>query len=192
MDPGATIEPDRPDLAEHLAALQAEAAAREAQAYERGYAAGQAAGQATGQQDSNAALSAQWPVLQALLESIQSLRDTPDQLHAPLYRLALRLAQALVRTELSLSSQAIHRLVTLAIDTLDAKASGVLVTLNPEDWDQLRAGIADLDLPWRVETDPGLSRGSVRVSADDAMVEDLLEDRLEALSRELFKPVEAA
>jgi flagellar biosynthesis/type III secretory pathway protein FliH len=180
-----TIEANRAD-ALRLATALAESEAREAQAYERGFGEGRAAGLQAAQEN---ALTEQLPVLRALLESLHAWRDSTEQIHAPLYRLALRLAQALVRTELSLSSQAIHQLVAGAIDTLSPAGPGVLVTLNPDDWDQLRRDLADADLPWRVDTDPELSRGSVRVSSDDAMVEDLLEDRLEALARALFKPL---
>ena len=176
------------DRADQPAVLQAEAQVREAQAYERGFNEGQAAGQQAAQE---AATSEQVQILRQLLASLQAWRDAPEQVHAPLYRLALKLAQALVRCELSLSSQAIHQLVQGAIDALAPVGPGVLVTLNPDDWAVLQTAIPSPDLPWRVDTDPALSRGSVRVSADDAVVEDLMEDRLEALSSELFKPFQA-
>jgi flagellar biosynthesis/type III secretory pathway protein FliH len=172
-------------ISERDAVSRSEAQAHEAQAYERGFNEGRAAGLLAAQEE---AISEQVQVLGPLLASLQAWRDAPEQVHAPLYRLALRLAQALVRCELSLSSQAIHRLVQGAIDALAPVGPSVVVTLNPDDWVVLQAALADQDLPWRVETDPALSRGSVRVSADDALVEDLLEDRLEALSSELFKP----
>lgn len=160
------------------------AAELQASAHNQGYADGQAAAH----QAHEESMSRELALIRAARQAIEALRSDPDQLHAPLQRLALRLAQALVRGELSVSPDAIERLVEMAIDSLDTQAPSVVVDLHPDDLAQMQAILADRDLPWRLEVDPALSRGSVRARAGDALAEDLFEDRLQAISMQLFQP----
>jgi flagellar biosynthesis/type III secretory pathway protein FliH len=131
---------------------------------------------------------------QALVESLQQALDafkrSPEPFYEPLKRLALHLAEQLVIGELAQDGKAIERLVQRCIDDLDSHSESViLVELNPDDMAmfasiQGRAGQTS-GPALRVQADARLMPGSVRASANDAIVEDLIENRLAGLARSL-------
>ncbi len=131
-------------------------------------------------------------LLMALDEAVRSVIQSPAQIHEPLKRLALHLAEQLVLAELSVSPQAIERLVRRAVDELAApRLAPVLVELNPADLAMLKTGTAMADAqaadrPWQLQANERLLPGSVKVSANDGVLVDLIENRLEALARGLL------
>lgn len=129
-------------------------------------------------------------LLHGIDQQVQALTEDPAQLQAPLKRLALHLAEQLVLGELSLSPQAVERLIDRCIETLDAPdASTLIVELNHADMALLQSQQRAEGQPkpaWRVQADSLLLPGSVRVRADDAVVSDLIENRLESLAHSLL------
>ncbi len=142
--------------------------------------------------------------LLALERGIGELIEAPDQLHEPLKRLSLHLAEQLVIGELSLSPQAIERLVRRCVDELDAqRGAPVRVELHPDDLGPLQELLGSLSpegsdaaagktVPWLLQANASVLPGSVRASANDAMVFDLIEHRLEALAGQLLRVPAAA
>lgn len=129
-------------------------------------------------------------LLSHIEKAIDSLKEVPDQRHEPLKRLAMHLAEQLVLVELSLSPNAVQALVERCIETLDITPSAaVVVELNPSDMALLQTRVPDPgeEKPtWRLQADATLLPGSVRVRADDAVVSDLVEHRLESLAQSLL------
>jgi flagellar biosynthesis/type III secretory pathway protein FliH len=131
---------------------------------------------------------------QSLVESLQIALDTlklsPQPFYEPLKRLALHLAEQLVLAELALDGKTIDRLVQRCIDELDSHSESlILVELNPSDMVlfssmQERAG-PSLGPALRLQADASLMPGSVRTTVNDAIVEDLIENRLAGLARAL-------
>lgn len=125
--------------------------------------------------------------LQAALEPLQQPAST---FYEPLKRLALHLAEQLVLAELSLDGRAIERLVQRCLDELSAHdESQVTVELNPSDLALLqslreRTGL-NTGPGLRLQANDTLLPGSVRASANDAVVEDLIGNQLSALARGL-------
>lgn len=120
---------------------------------------------------------------------VASLVEDSSQLQEPLKRLALHLAEQLVLGELTLSPQSIERLIDRCIDTLDTPDStSLVVELNPHDLALMNGQRAESPTPsnWRLQADSLLLPGSVRVRADDAVVSDLIENRLESLANSLL------
>lgn len=142
--------------------------------------------------------------LAALEQGVRELMETPDQLHEPLKRLALHLAEQLVIGELTVSPQAIERLVRRCVDELDAQRGvPVRVELHPDDLGPLQELLNSLSAdtgeaasgkpqPWLLQANASVLPGSVRASANDAMVFDLVEHRLEALAAQLLRVPSAA
>ena len=124
-------------------------------------------------------------------QAVVALQENPAAWHEPLKRLALHLAEQLALTELSISSSGIQNLIDRCIETLDVQtASSVLVELNPNDMALLQNHKAVPGEPantWRMVADTHLLPGSVRVRADDAVVSDLIENRLENLAQALLE-----
>ena len=155
--------------------------ALEVQAYERGLAEGRA--QVLAEMEAERARDRE--LLRHIAIECKGLAEHPQRLNEPLRRLALHLAEQLVRTELQNSGQALTRLVEQVVAQLDG-AAPVVVHLNPDDWERVQAlqGEPQPGIQWLC--DPELGPGSVRVRANDALIEDLMEHRLEALADQLL------
>ena len=174
------------------------------QARLQAYAEGQEFGRHEAEKQAREAAKAEQALLQnrlaSLEQALQSLGQTPERLHEPLKRLALHLAEQLVLGELSQSAQAIERLVRRCVDELASRRSQVLVELHPDDLALLqpllqRQAADDSPAaepsraaapPWQLQANHSLKPGSVRASADDAVVSDLVEHRLDALACQLL------
>ena len=127
-------------------------------------------------------------LLDDIKSGIAGLREQPERLHEPLQRLALHIAEELTLVELSLSTRAIEQLIQRCLEVLDAPtSSAVLIELNPQDLALLQTQAqTPLAGPWRLQAQPEFMPGSVRVSADDASVTDLVEDRLTRIAQTLL------
>jgi flagellar biosynthesis/type III secretory pathway protein FliH len=124
-------------------------------------------------------------------QGVLALKESPAEWNEPLKRLALHLAEQLTLTELSISANGIQNLIDRCIETLDVQsASSVVVELNPTDMALLqnhKAAPGEQTHTWRLVADSHLLPGSVRVRADDAVVSDLIEHRLETLAQALLQ-----
>ncbi len=144
---------------------------------------GLAKGDAQAREALKAELDQKHQALDALIESITEASLDPVALHGPLRRLAVHLATELVRGELSQSSEAIGRLVETCLAEIDrAPGDHLVLAMHPDDlerWVQQPALALD-----RVELrgDPSIGPGSVRLSAGDTVIEDLIEHRLSVLA----------
>jgi len=188
------------DASTSLSGLDAEALEKiKKEAYDRGVADGKKLQQEAlieeTQQTEAESLTALADKANQLLVSIEqgvvALQENPASWNEPLKRLALHLAEQLTLTELSISTSGIQNLIDRCIETLDVQtASSVVVELNPSDMTLLqnhKAAPGEQTHQWRLVADPHLLPGSVRVRADDAVVSDLIEHRLENFAQSLLK-----
>ena len=142
-------------------------------------------------------------ILSDLETAVRRLINTPEELYEPMKRLALHLAEQLVLAELTISPQAIERLVQRCVDELAPQRlapitielnSADLAVLQPHGAEQGSANAtvgdkvktAKPERPWHLQVNNELLPGSVRASASDAVVSDLIEHRLQALARSLL------
>ena len=172
-----------------------EVAQREAEHFAQGLAQGLEQGIAQGERQAREAMqqevAAQCAVLSAVTHDLNALLQDPQKFFEPLKRLALHVAEHVVMKELSTSTEAIERLVQRCLDELDHPAKGaVVVELNPQDKERLQAQDSALVAGMRLDAVKGMKPGSVRLFANDTVVEDLVEHRLEALARSLLVDVE--
>ena len=188
------------DASSSLSGLDAEALEKiKKEAYDRGVADGkklqQEAQLEEAEQTESESLTALADKANQLLVSIEqgvvALKENPASWNEPLKRLALHLAEQLTLTELSISASGIQNMIDRCIETLDVQsASSVVVELNPTDMALLQAHKAapgEKTHQWRLVADTHLLPGSVRVRADDAVVSDLIEHRLETLAQALLQ-----
>ena len=142
-------------------------------------------------------------LLRELEISVRRLITSPEELFEPLKRLSLHVAEQLVLAELTLSPQAIERLIRRSVDELaPQRLAPILVELNPADLAVLQPHGAEPSVapnadgektkptkpewPWHLQANDALMPGSVRASASDAVVSDLIEHRLESIARSLL------
>ena len=188
------------DASASLSGLDAEAIEKiKTEAYERGVADGKKLQQEAAAEEAEEAQAESLTELadkaNQLLVNIEqgvvALQENPAAWNEPLKRLALHLAEQLTLTELSISSSGIQNMIDRCIETLDVQSvSSVVVELNPSDMALLqnhKAAPGEKTHQWRLLADTHLLPGSVRVRADDAVVSDLIEHRLETLAQALLQ-----
>ena len=186
----AAVAPAPPPVIETpVATAEALAKARE-EGRAQGAAEARAALQTEMEDKLRVALGDDHALVNALADALALLQQSPQSFFEPLKRLALHLAEQLVLAELALDGGAIERLVQRCVDELaQHDESLVLVELNPADLAMLqelreRSGLAE-GSALRLQPNDKLLPGSVRASANDALVEDLIGERLVALARGL-------
>jgi len=157
-----------------------------AQGLEEGIAQGIEQGERQAREAMEQEVATQCEVLSQVAEGLHDLLQDPQSFFNPLKRLALNMAQHIAKYELSISPQAIDALVQNCLNELDHPIKGaVIVELNPQD-KKLLETLATASLQGvHLEAVPQLASGSVRVIANDMVVEDLIENRLEALAKSL-------
>ncbi|MDH4478973.1 MAG: FliH/SctL family protein [Rhodoferax sp.] len=202
LPPAQTPAPEEPTVAAEavapappavvetpVAAAQALAQARE-EGRAQGAAEARAALQSEMEEKLRVALGDDHALVNALTDALALLQQSPQTFFEPLKRLALHLAEQLVLAELALDGGAIERLVQRCVDELaQHDESLVLVELHPGDLSMLqeiraRSGLTE-GSALRLQANEQLLPGSVRASANDALVEDLIGERLSALARGL-------
>ena len=164
-------------------------AAGEAAGFEKGQAAGQASGEQRGREAAEATFKDAVRALNAAANAVKTLNDDPRQYFDPLKKLALHLAEELVRGELTQSPAAIERLIQLSLDELEAPTKRINVRLHPADLAQIQTHNVALENGMVLQADPAMTRGSVQTSSNDAVVQDLIQKRLRTLANKvLLKP----
>lgn len=157
------------------------------QGLEKGHAQGMAAGEAKTRAELAEEMAAQRVVFENAATELSALIADPKKFFEPLKRLALHIAEQVVVGELQTSSKGMERLVQRCLDELDHPVHGaVVLELNPEDKARLQAHGGDFIKGMRLEAVADLKTGSVRVIANDTVVEDLVEHRLEGLAKALL------
>lgn len=131
--------------------------------------------------------------LKALANQLaQAARDT-DSFYQPLLKLSIHLAEQLVRGELTLSGQAVTRLVERCLNELQqATDAPILVRMHPVDHERHLAYGAMAPKNMELRADPSLSQGSVKVSMNGASIDDLIEHRRGVLWETLMAPARAS
>jgi hypothetical protein len=117
---------------------------------------------------------------------LRALQQDPQRFFEPLKKLAMHVAELLVRNELQTSSTAIHGLIQACISQLDTQAAPVTVSLSPTDFQTLKNLGDPLAEHFTVLEDARLRPGSVQARLQDTVVQDLIEHRLEPLARKIL------
>lgn len=189
--PAVASAPATPDLSGEAVTALVEAAREQARAetrelaYNEGLEAGKAQARAELQQEHDTQITQ----LKTLQEALQKLSFDADALFEPVKKLTVHLAEQLVRGELAQSGQTISRLVDNSLRELNASGEkAVIVHLNHEDLEAYRPLVAQFGDSMILRPDSLLERGSVRVSLDGSVVEDLVQRRIDGLKKSLSQP----
>jgi flagellar biosynthesis/type III secretory pathway protein FliH len=193
LDPEVAAQREADKFAEGVAQGMAQGLE---QGLAQGLTQGREEGMAQGAQEAREAMAQevadQCAVLAQVTQDLKALMADPKQFFEPLKRLSVHLAEQLVLGELSHSSKAVERLIQHCLDEVSHPLQdGVVVELNPDDKKRLQAQGGDFLEGLRLEAVPELHPGSVRVFANDMVVEDLVEHRLQALAKNLLVDVPA-
>jgi len=160
------------------------------EAHATGFQEGLEAGLEQAKAEMQATVDEKLAVIDQMIKGLHQLERDPNTLFEPMKKLAMHLAEQLVRGELTQSAQVIARLVDNCLRELAASGEkAVIVHLNPEDLEQYKPLIAQFGDSMVLRPDALLSRGSVRATLDGSVVEDLIDRRVKGLSKSLAQPV---
>lgn len=129
-------------------------------------------------------------LIQTITTELQSLQNDAFRSFEPLKKLALHIAEQLVRGELSTSGETVERLIKACVADLSGKENGINVSVNPNDLERVRPLLQNNEPPLLLQPDMSLLPGSVRVRSNETVIEDLIENRLEGLARQLLSEPE--
>lgn len=176
-----------------LAGMDPEVAAqREADKFAEGLAQGLAEGERQARAAMEQEVQAQCTVLANVTQELHALLKDAHAFYEPMKRLSLHLAEQIVKAELQTSTHAIEQLIQRCLDALDQPAQGLVVLeLNPQDKARLQAQNPELIRGMRLEAVSDMPAGSVRLFANDAVIEDLITHRLQSLAQSLLVDVSA-
>jgi flagellar biosynthesis/type III secretory pathway protein FliH len=167
-----------------------EVAQREAAKFAEGLAQGIEQGERQARDAMQQEVQAQCTVLANVTQELHALLKDSTAFYEPMKRLAMHLAEQIVKSELKTSTHAIEQLIQHCLNELDHPAQGlVVIELNPEDKARLQAQSPDLIQGMRLEAVQDMQPGSVRLFANDTVIEDLVEHRLEALAESMLVDV---
>ena len=160
------------------------------EAHAAGFQEGLEAGLEQAKAEMQAAVDQKLAVIDQMIKGLHQLERDPNTLFEPMKKLAMHLAEQLVRGELTQSAQVIARLVDNCLRELAASGEkAVIIHLNPEDLEQYKPLTTQFGDSMVLRPDALLTRGSVRASLDGSVVEDLIDRRTKGLSKSLAQPV---
>lgn len=155
---------------------------REAEQYQLGLAEGERLAREAMAQE----IAAQRTVMEGVTQQLHALLQNPQQFFEPLKRLAVHVAEQVALKDMRESTRVIEQVIQRCLDSLDHPAQGmVVIELNPQDKARLLETAPDLIQGMRLEAVETMHPGSARLFANDAIVEDLVEHRLQSLVRGL-------
>lgn len=177
-----------PDLSNEAVTNLVDAAREEARvaAHAEGQQQGFDTGYAQALTELKAEMDAKVAALQSMVDGIKELSTDANALFDPVKKLAVHLAEQLVRGELTQSGQVISRIVENCVREMSGSSEKTLIVhLNPDDLELYKPLAEQFGATISLRPNSTLQRGSVRVSLDGAVVEDLIERRVQALSKSL-------
>lgn len=147
-------------------------------------AAGMEAGRLEGRAEAAGIIEAEREKMRAYIASIEAGFGNSAEFFAPLKKLALHIAQQLVRGELQSSGVAVSRLIDHCLAGAGERRP-LAVRVHPQDREMFAKLRGDDDAGLRIVTDASFAPGSVRVEFDDGWIEDMMQDRVEEVARAL-------
>ena len=143
------------------------------EAHQQGYQQGLAAGRAE--------LVSRAERLDGLMRALaRPLQDVDEHVETELVNLASVLARHILRRELKLDPSQVLGSVRDCLEILPSAARDVVLRLNPQDAALVREYFSkdDIERNWRIQEDPTLEPGSLRVTSDSSSIDGRLETRL--------------
>lgn len=155
-------------------------------ARQQGYVQGLKDGMAKTLHDLEADRAKERELIQTITSELAALQNDATRQFEPLRKLSLHIAEQLVRGELSTSGEAVERLVKACVADLNGQENGINVSLNPSDLERVQPLLKNNEPPLHLQPDMSLRPGSVRVRCNDTVIEDLIDNRLDGLARQLL------
>lgn len=155
------------------------------QAYREGLRQGHDEGYQAGLKLAESEISRQLQSLQNIVaESMRFLADQDDHVEQALVNLAVEVASALLRRELTIDSSQVLEVVQEAVRALPANAGNITIKLSEQDYQQLN-GCEEIEAHWRLQVDPALAPGGCLIVTDQGVVDFTMEQQFQQLVRNM-------
>lgn len=145
--------------------------------YEESYVKGYQAGMKEGREK----VARQMELLNEFISMLSApFHDMNDQIIEELAALSGKIARGLVKRELKTEPETIMAIIRDSIRPLSENPKSVNVYLHPDDAEilnDMNKRMSEKQL-WNVIEDPLLSRGDCRISKDDSLIDENLQDRI--------------
>ncbi|OQS33879.1 flagellar assembly protein FliH [Chromobacterium haemolyticum] len=140
--------------------------------------------------EAEAQVQSKYSGLTEVLESIMEAMKQQQDIHADaakneLIELVCKVAQQVIRCELSLKPAQMLELINEAVSTLPASPEDPQVYLNPQDHQKIQALLPERKLDWKLIEDTNLAPGECRVTLGGHEVDAGCQYRLEACMSQL-------
>lgn len=172
--------------AENSADPEAELAALREQVLAQAQAEGHAAGLAAAKAEIDALRDALSTTMRALSRPLEELDHAVED---ELLALVQAVARQLVRRELRADPGEVVGVIRAALEALPVTSRDVVVRLHPEDARRVREMLnpESDEMPWTIQADPVLERGSCQVVTATSQVDGRLETRLGRVIATMFE-----
>lgn len=150
-------------------------------AHQRGYDEGFAQGHAEALAAGQAQVQAQLAYLQDLMTTLsEPFARLDEAVETALLSLAMQTAERVLRHELSVRPEQVLAIIRAALQALPVASRQVVLRLHPEDAALVGEHMptATEDQGWRIEEDPGVSRGGCIVTSEHSRIDATLEQQL--------------
>lgn len=169
--------------------VEVDPAEREMMAQAMGFQSGREEGFAAGKAEVEKIISSLLAVADEMAQPYRALDDTVTR---ELAKMAMLLAEQIVRRELTIDTRIIEELVEEALSTLYQLDGEVVIFLNPSDA-ELVEEFAPESLEgkdWKIVEDPNLHPGGCQVKTPTSFVDASVEKRIEAVFASVIKACE--
>lgn len=151
------------------------------------YEAGLAEGERITREKFKAKFDKKLKILESVIEQVNALHTEAEKGAEWMARVAMHVAEQVVRAELSVPEEVIKNIIRGCIDYLDKPQAKLLVEINSEDYCALQEEGDEFIRGLQFQDNPSLSSGSVVVRANETIVEDLIENRLISIADQLLR-----
>ncbi len=149
------------------------------QGHDEGYQAGLKAAQQTIKQQTNSLNT-------AVSEVYKFLAGQDDEVEQALVNVAICIASAVLRRELTIDSSHMQQLISEAIDLLPMAASKIQIHLSEADY-ELLSEHSEIPDAWQLQIDRKLTPGGCRVTSQHSIVDYTLEEQFQQTVNQLVE-----
>lgn len=180
------------EVASRSPATASQLEAIQQQAYDEGFAQGKQEGLDKGMVEGREAVERKASQLDILLCALnEPFDDLDEEVIEQTARLAIAVAQQLVRRELKTEPGQVIAVVREAVNALPVSARNIRVQLHPEDAQLVREALslseADSDNRlWHVVEEPLITRGGCRVVAENSTIDATVEKQISRITTDLL------
>ena len=118
--------------------------------------------------------------LESLIGNLREQNVDLTGFYDPVRELVVSAIETIMATGLSESQESIAKIVSSLLEEMEAESNGeVRVFLHPVDAALLKNHSFDSESPIKILSDPRLTRGSVRATMGESIVENMIENRVQ-------------